>query len=505
MSPALKILSAVGAFVVVLILIGIIGYSVRVDPEAVTAGDINAQAENIGHNEGPAPYTYIATTPAEMDVLSGAQIFANNRDAVLIIRGICEDGYNWTGSGFIVSSSGVAVTNHHVMDGLVSSVAILYDGREFDITGYYSYDIGNDLAVIHVDGRGTSFDYVAFGNSYDARVGDNVFAIGGPDWDPLTFTPGMISRIAYEPVNFSIYSIAGMFQSTAAIYGGNSGGPLLNDRGQVIGVNAAGHTVRASVQFAVPINRVILPGPGAAVNPLPVGGGMSWPHHMPGEGVTYARFPFIPDFMSVSRHGAFSMSGTPADLGLSSGDVLYDYYEYLFIYDMPERHWINDTDAFDAELTRSGFIFQNVVDFGNDIWVYFFHPSQYVSLSYAFLLDSDLLVIAIAGGDVYERFYGGEPSPISDDVDFTGHPLVAGSWAWDTDSSYIYIFRPDGTGTRGFAGARHEIYWYAQDNYLFIDPGGLGVEEWTFTIYDGVLTIVSNQVAGITWNYIWQP
>jgi len=495
MSSASKAAIAIVCFVAVLIVFGVIGSMAARGPETITTGNNN----NIGYASMP-----IATAaPTDTEVLSGAQIFANNRDAVIIIRGICLDGYHWTGSGFFVTSTGVAVTNHHVMDGITYGVAILYDGREFYITGYYSYDIRNDLAVIHVDGRGTRFDYVTLGNSDATMVGENVFAIGGPDWDPITFTPGMISRIAYEPINFSIYSIAGMFQSTAAIYGGNSGGPLLNDRGHVIGVNAAAHTVRASVQFAVPINRVAMPNVGATVNPLPICRTTA-PQFDPSESVMYTRFPFIPDFMSVSRHGTFYFSGTPADLGLSVGDVLYDFYDYLFIYEMPRQHWITDTDAFDDALFASGFTFQDVMNFGNETWVYFYHGYQDVSLSYGFLADSDLLIIGVVYGNVYERLYGGEPAPIHNDVDFTGHPLVNGTWAWDTDSGYTYDFWPDGTGIRGFYWNIQEFYWYAYGNYLLIDIGRHSIEEWTFTIHDGVLTIVSNQVDGLTWSYIWQ-
>jgi len=453
------------------------------------------------------PIVVATPPPVDTGALSGAEIFANNRDAVLIIRGVCADGYSWTGSGFIVHSSGVAITNHHVMYGLVDAVALLYDGREFNILGYYSYDFGNDLAVIQLDGSG--FDYVIIGNSDATRVGENVFAIGGPDWDPITFTPGMISRIANEPITFNMYSISGMLQSTAAIYGGNSGGPLLNDRGQVIGVNAAGHMVRASVQFAVPINRIIMPGAGDAVNPLPVGRAAIPGRPPAGEVLYYARFPFIPDFMSVSRYGTFSLSGTPADLGLEQGDVLYDFYSYLYIYDLLERYWVADTDIFDAELFESGFNFQNVVQHGDTTWVYFFHPGENYSLSYAFLRGDDILVVAIVEGDVYEHFYhgggGGESSlPQHDDddftIDFTGHPLI-GNWAWDQNDDYIYEFRTDGSGTRGFSANRYNIYWYVYDDVLLMDVGGR-VEEWSFVIDGNVLTINSLQAAGVTWSYI---
>jgi len=444
--------------------------------------------------------------PSETGPLSGADIFAKNRDAVIIIRLL--DGWGnhiGTGSGFFVCSSGIAVTNHHVMIGAARAIAILYDGREFDIVGYISYDISNDLAVIQIDGGGVNFHYVTFGDSCATRVGENVFAIGGPDWDPITFTPGMISRIAYEPINFDIYSIAGMLQSTAAIYGGNSGGPLLNDRGQVIGVNAAAHMIRASVQFAVPINRVDLPSAGAAVNSLPVGAIGAPPRPIHGTAATYARFPFIPTFLSVSQHGAFSFSGTPMDLGLSRGDVLYDYYYYLYIYDLQAQHWIAETDAFDVELQLSGFTFQNIVHHDLDVWVYFFHPLQYMSLSYAFMPELDVLLIAVAEGDAYTRFYheGDTPLPYvpPSDIDLTGHPLV-GTWAWF--GSDYYVLNADGRGS--MLGT--DIIWTAHNGILAIcnTPGNCqgncpAPMEWYYTIEGNQLNLAMRTMPDVSYDY----
>jgi len=88
------------------------------------------------------------------------------------------------------------------------------------------------------------------------------------------------------------------------------------------------------------------------------------------------------------------------------------------------------------------------------------------------------------------------------DVDFTGHPLI-GTWVWDGDDSFIYEFRPDGTATRGFYNNRFDFYWLVYENNLFMDIGPrFMIEHWVFTITDGVLTIVSAQVHGVTWSYI---
>jgi len=512
-NPIYIALSAVGIVAILLFGAWLILLQDQDTPETIN-DDIPIVAETPG--DIPAvTQPIIDTEPQETTTLSGPDIFAKNRDAVIIIRLVDSWGNHiGTGSGFFVCPTGIAVTNHHVMVDATRAIAILYDRREFDITGFFSYDIENDLAVIQVDGQGEVFHYAVFGNSNEVRVGDDVFAIGGPDWDPITFTSGMLSRIAYEPINFDIYSIEGMLQSTAAIYGGNSGGPLLNDRGQVIGVNAAAHMIRASVQFAVPIYRVELPTPGDSANPLPVGrvGAPSRPS--PGHDDTYTRFPFIPTFMSASRHGRFSFSGTPDSLGLSRGDVLYDYYYYLYIYDLQARHWIADTDAFDVLLLDSGFIFQSIRFHDGDTWVYFFHPSQDMSLSYAFMPDGDVLLIAIAQGDVYTRFYYGEPDendapppqnvPPGTGTDMANHPLI-GSWLWL--GSLYYVFNDDGSGIM----YNMAITWTANNGILAIcvTPDACygrpcpAPAEWFYTIDGNTLTLVS-RTSNVSFTYTRQ-
>jgi hypothetical protein len=333
-------------------------------------------------------------------VLTAAQIFEKNKFAVVIIQGNVPGGVA-SGSGFIVCSTGIVVTNHHVMDGMTNATATLYDGREYAVTGFYSYDTSNDLAIIQLDGRGNSFQYVTLGDSDDVRVGDSVYAIGGPDWEPITFTDGMVSRFAYEAISFGRYSIAGMIQNTAAIYQGNSGGPLVNDKGDVIGINSAGHTQRASVQWAVPINRVVLPSSGAKLNSLPVGS-TATPPQWTGRVTFLTRFPSVPDFLSVSRNASLLLSGTCSDLDMGLGD----YYDYFYVYELPVGHILDDTDEFDEALEEHGFVFQEVVFYDEETWVYFYNRSRNLSVSYVFDLEHDIVIVAIGQGDVYETYYG---------------------------------------------------------------------------------------------------
>ncbi|MCL2754288.1 MAG: trypsin-like peptidase domain-containing protein [Oscillospiraceae bacterium] len=212
------------------------------------------------------------TSPGEF--LTASQIYSQNKDAIFQVYVYQSGQHVGFGSGFFVSESGIAVTNHHVLDGATSAKVVMEDGSEYNIIGYYSYELlGNDVAVFQVDGRGNTFNALSVGNSDAVQIGDSIYAIGGPEGDPLTITDGIISRFATELVRFDGYAIEGMLQHTAAIYGGNSGGPLLNNRGEVIGINAAGRSDRASVQFAIPINYVTFPASNAPLYSLPIGSG----------------------------------------------------------------------------------------------------------------------------------------------------------------------------------------------------------------------------------------
>ena len=330
-----------------------------------------------------------------------AQIFENNKDATFRIIGDPGNGYIVFGTGFFISSGGVAVTNHHVMDGVLSAFVVLHDGREFDVAGYYSYDFENDLAIIQVDGGGERFQAVTVGDSDALSVGDRVYAIGGPGGDPLTLTEGIISRFAHEPIEYYNYTVAGMLQSTAFIYGGNSGGPLINDRGQVIGINSAGRADRESTQWAVPVNRVDVPYSDAQVNSLPVGSYA--PFYAPGQIAFYSRYPFIPDFQSVSSNATLEIAGTADDLGFDLNldiDEEGDYhFDYALFYWLEDRYFVPDTDVYDDVLEECEFIFQDSFFIEGVYCAFFYHPRERVSLAYLFDDEYEFLCIAIGKGN----------------------------------------------------------------------------------------------------------
>lgn len=162
-----------------------------------------------------------------------------------------------SGSGIIMTESGYVITNCHVISGAASLTVMLEDGREFpaELVGK---DNLSDLAVLHIEAEGLTA--AEFGDSDSIRVGDSVTAIGDPLGIQLrgTMTEGIVSAINRN------LSIQGrnltLIQTTAALNEGNSGGPLINCYGQVIGINTAkiGSVYASSgvegIGFAIPIN-----------------------------------------------------------------------------------------------------------------------------------------------------------------------------------------------------------------------------------------------------------
>src|SRR5213080_4519741 len=161
-----------------------------------------------------------------------------------------------SGSGFIVSPDGYILTNNHVVAGADKVTVKLYDKREFTAK-VIGTDANTDVAVIKIDAH--NLPAVQYGNSDSARVGEWVLAIGNPLEFNFTVTAGIVSnkgRVLYG-LQQSRYAIQDFIQTDAAINPGNSGGPLVDIRGQVIGINAAiasDNGLSAGYGFAIPIN-----------------------------------------------------------------------------------------------------------------------------------------------------------------------------------------------------------------------------------------------------------
>jgi serine protease Do len=163
-----------------------------------------------------------------------------------------------TGSGFIVSPDGYILTNNHVVQGADRVTVRLLDNREFTAT-IVGTDPSTDVAVIKIPA--TRLTTVNFANSDSTRIGEWVLAIGNPLGEAFTFTvtAGIVSAKGrlLGGLQQSRYSIQDFIQTDAAINPGNSGGPLVNVRGQVIGINSAIASETgyyAGYGFAIPIN-----------------------------------------------------------------------------------------------------------------------------------------------------------------------------------------------------------------------------------------------------------
>ena len=157
------------------------------------------------------------------------------------------------GSGVIISADGTVITNHHVIKGADAVRVALSDRREFD-ADIVLMDERTDLAVLKIREEGP-FEHVSFASSDSLEVGDIVLAIGNPFGVGQTVTQGIVSALARTQVGVTDFQF--FIQTDAAINRGNSGGPLFNMAGEVIGVNTAiispsGGSI--GIGFSVPAN-----------------------------------------------------------------------------------------------------------------------------------------------------------------------------------------------------------------------------------------------------------
>lgn len=160
------------------------------------------------------------------------------------------------GTGFLIDAEGFILTNHHVIDGADRILVRLTDGRTLRAQRVGS-DPDTDIALIKVESP-KPLPFAMLGNSDSLRVGEWVCAIGNPLAYEHTVTVGVVSYVGRKLFD---QSLDNYIQTDAAINFGNSGGPLINARGEVIGINAAISSRASNIGFAVPINQAsaILP------------------------------------------------------------------------------------------------------------------------------------------------------------------------------------------------------------------------------------------------------
>jgi serine protease Do len=171
------------------------------------------------------PPPLLAKTP---EATTANRVYAKVNPAVVTVRG--KNGY---GTGFLISSDGYIVTNAHVVKGEPAVLTVMMANGKTeiaaDVVGFATG--GVDLALLKINLR-KNFPTIQFGDASAVRVGDSVYAIGTPitESNHNTFTSGMVSAIRED---------GQQIQHSAAINQGNSGGPLINDKGELIGVNTS--------------------------------------------------------------------------------------------------------------------------------------------------------------------------------------------------------------------------------------------------------------------------
>lgn len=197
--------------------------------------------------------------------LTAIQIYNRTKNSVVLIVNDLGDGSVAEGSGFVYDFQGHIVTNNHVVDGTISLTVTFFDGTT-ESAQIVGSDVYSDLAVIKVAELPAQSQPISIGNSTQLLVGEPVYAIGNPFGLSSSMTSGIVSQLGRviklsdlgAPAPWGNYSIADLIQFDAAVNPGNSGGPLLNNFGYVIGVTFAietgdsGLTGFIGIGYAVP-------------------------------------------------------------------------------------------------------------------------------------------------------------------------------------------------------------------------------------------------------------
>lgn len=214
---------------------------------------------------GPAPEPYTDLRPDEQAIV---ELFENASPSVVYITTVTRrrDFFGrtgevplGTGTGFVWDRDGHIVTNAHVLQGASNARVVMHDQTSY-MAEYVGRSDRHDLAVLRIDAPAQSLRQVRLGDSDRVRVGQSVYAIGNPFGYSATLTTGIISALSRQIEGLTGDIIEDVIQIDAAINTGNSGGPLLDSRGRVIGINsqiASPSGTSAGIGFAIPINTVM--------------------------------------------------------------------------------------------------------------------------------------------------------------------------------------------------------------------------------------------------------
>jgi len=241
---------AIGAIIVIVMFVALfVSPPELIKPEIVVSN---------GHTTS----TVGEVTPLYSKNLSLIEIFEKSESGVVRVnvqRNETEEQTNGLGSGFVFDKKGHIITNAHVVDEAKKVVVTFLDGRSYNAE-IIGIDEFTDLAVIKVNADSTLLQPLSLGDSSNLKVGESIAAIGNPFGLSGSMTAGIVSQLGRLLPSGSGYSIPDVIQTDAAINPGNSGGPLLNMRGEVVGINTAIQSTTGEftgVGFAIPSQTVV--------------------------------------------------------------------------------------------------------------------------------------------------------------------------------------------------------------------------------------------------------
>jgi S1-C subfamily serine protease len=212
-----------------------------------SASDAAARDAALTDDEAINVRVYRQAAPAVANVLTKATEYDFFMDPVPV---------EGAGSGFVIDERGYILTNFHVVQEAQSIEVVLGDQSRY-AAKFIGADQRNDVALVKIDPKGKKIATLPLGDSTSLQVGQKVLAIGNPFGFQSTLTTGVVSAIGRTVQTSQSTFIDEAIQTDAAINRGNSGGPLINSHGEVIGINSAIYTpsgTTAGIGFAIPIN-----------------------------------------------------------------------------------------------------------------------------------------------------------------------------------------------------------------------------------------------------------
>src|SRR5258706_6707236 len=212
-----------------------------------SAANIAARDAALTDEEAINVRVYRQVSPAVANILTKATEYDFFMDPVPV---------EGAGSGFVIDEKGYILTNFHVVQEAQSIEVVLGDQSRYPAK-FIGADQRNDVALVKIEPKGKHLVALPLGDSAGLQVGQKVLAIGNPFGFQSTLTTGVVSAIGRTVQTSQTTFIDEAIQTDAAINRGNSGGPLINSRGEVIGINSAIYTpsgTTAGIGFAIPIN-----------------------------------------------------------------------------------------------------------------------------------------------------------------------------------------------------------------------------------------------------------